>query len=209
MGPVSRIDSASPWGGRQAPPGRGGEDILVRGGCAQTRRRRSEQMPGFTRRDEPLPKDSPTAELLRLNPWKAAAEVGVWLESMTDNWHAFTTLTFGKKWGPQGPNPERAAHYFRVWLSSLPPKARPLPCFVAVEDGTKNRRTHLHGLFGIPDMWREESNWKTAIWRSWFTRFGRAQVLPFIPALGATFYVAKYVTKEPLWWDVFPKGWKP
>ena len=41
---------------------------------------------------------------------------------------------------------------------------------------------------------------RSAVWRSWFTRYGRTQLKPHDPARGmdATFYICKYLTKAPL-----------
>lgn len=129
--------------------------------------------------------------------WRSADAMGQWLDSL-GGWDAFATLTFGPKFGDTGPSPDRAMYHFRKWYRDMG-RARPRPAFVAVEKGSAGGRVHLHGLFGplgsgVP---------RKAAWRSWFDRYGRAQILPFDPTLGAPYYVAKYVSKEPLHWDIF------
>lgn len=134
--------------------------------------------------------------LPRPDGWREADELGRWLDGL-GGWASFGTFTFGSRFGPEGPSADRALFHFRGWRAGLG-VARPAQCFVAVEAGRLGR-VHLHALLGelgggVP---------RSAVWRSWFERFGRASITSFDPDRGATYYVAKYLTKAPLHWDIW------
>lgn len=111
-------------------------------------------------------------------------------------WDAWCTFTFGPAFGVDGPSPDRALYHFRGWRSRA---CRRAPCFAAVETGSQGGRSHVHALLRLEEIPR------SAAWRSWFKRYGRAQILPYDAAkgLGATFYISKYLTKAPLHWDIW------
>ena len=123
-------------------------------------------------------------------------EMARWLASEAFEWDAFATLTFGERFGATGPSPERCLHHARRWLDSLPHRPS---WFLAVETG-RFGRTHAHALLGSGDAVVP----RTALWRSWHRRYGRARIEPIRPLSGenAAFYVAKYLTKAPELWDL-------
>jgi hypothetical protein len=125
---------------------------------------------------------------------EVAEEWGSWLDSFPWDW--WSTLTFAEPYSP-----EAATRAFHRWNRRLarPPEALggPPRYFVAHEIGGLGR-LHLHALLGglAPGSRRDQA------WSDWFTRHGRAQILPFDPGLGATHYVAKYVTKSLAYYDI-------
>ena len=133
-------------------------------------------------------------------------DLGRWLDTLTD-WDAWATLTFRTPspegaarripgWPGSGPSPDRAAYHYRSWITGLG-RGAPTPTFYAVEKG-RGGRVHLHALLGLGDG----SVTRKSLWRSWFTRYGRCQLQRFDPALGATHYITKYLTKSPEHWDI-------
>lgn len=131
---------------------------------------------------------------------RALRSMGDWLTELgRDSWDSWATFTFGPRFGPTGPTPDRAMYHFSSWLTSLP-GPDPL-CFAAVEAGRLGR-VHLHALIGPIDAWGKGIPRK-ALWRSWFRRFGRCQLRPYEPERGCEWYLCKYLTKAPLHWDVW------
>jgi len=120
--------------------------------------------------------------------------LGVWLSAFP--WDCWCTWTFDARFGDDGPSPDRCLYHTRRWIEHLPGPATGY--FVAVERGTGGR-VHSHGLLRFRDSWAPK---RRSLWLSWKNRYGRCRVLPYNSALGATYYVAKYITKEPLHWDI-------
>ncbi len=88
----------------------------------------------------------------------------------------------------------------------------PITYFVGFEAGVTSGQNHFHSLLHAPrlaDLQRKE------IWQWLYDNAGRSLVLPFIPELGAGWYLASaYVGKRPLGWDVRVPGrshlrWRP
>lgn len=111
-------------------------------------------------------------------------------------WDAWCTFTFGLAFGLDGPSPDRAWYHFRRWRSST---CRRAACFAAVETGSQGGRAHIHALMRLENLPR------SAAWRSWFRRFGRAELQPYDPSRGldASLYISKYLTKAPEHWDIW------
>lgn len=154
----------------------------------------------------------PTPALSRpcpLDPYEQGispvSALGRWLETFT--WEHWGTFTFGEAFGVDGPSLERAEHHFRGWLASH--DHRP-GAFYAVERGSRSGRAHVHALLGpgTRGLGRAVEPTRTELWRSWFDRFGRAEVLPYgkdrsgRPVSGAEWYLTKYLTKAPLTWGI-------
>lgn len=112
---------------------------------------------------------------------------GTWLDEFS--WDLWCTLTFKEE--RSHASATRAFENFGKFIrNSGSPDAG---WFFAHEVGRLGR-LHLHALIGGIDPWTS----RRALWRWWFRRYGRAQILPFDPDRGAAFYVAKYVTKGEL-----------
>jgi len=111
-------------------------------------------------------------------------------------WDAWCTFTFDRRFGEDGPSPDRALYHFRGWRGRACPRA---PCFAAVETGRMGGRAHVHALLRLDEVPRK------AAWHSWLKRYGRAQLLPYDVARGfnATYYISKYLTKAPHHWDIW------
>jgi len=122
------------------------------------------------------------------------AELGEWLSEF--EWSCWCTWTFDERFGPSGPSPDRCLVHTRRFLEQLP--GPDVGYFIAVERGTGGR-VHSHGLLRFKDEWAPS---RKAVWHGWKTRYGRNRILPYDGDLGAAFYVAKYITKEPLGWDI-------
>ena len=120
--------------------------------------------------------------------------LGRWLS--TFRWDCWCTWTFDERFGPTGPSPDRCLYHTRRWVEHVP--GAPVGYFVAVERGTGGR-VHSHGLLRLPDGFTPS---RKSLWGSWRDRYGRSRVLPYDRERGAAYYVAKYITKEPLGWDV-------
>jgi len=128
-------------------------------------------------------------------------QYGRWLNPYP--WDLWTTLTFRTE-----PSPASALRSFDRWLSRSGLFFQGDPYwFVATENGTLNGRCHLHALIGSPG---EPA--RRALWRAWWEpaeykdgrkgHRGRAEILPYDPALGASFYIGKYITKRLGEWQV-------
>ena len=126
------------------------------------------------------------------DPRSVADAVGRWLSDKP--WNAWCTLTFRA-----GNFTEDAATRAYVqWLDWLRAEGSPaLAYFMGHEVGGQGGRLHLHGLVGNLSDYTS----RTALWRWWFKRYGRAQVLRYDADRGAAFYVSKYVTKGLAQWD--------
>jgi len=132
---------------------------------------------------------SGVAEVARLR-----SELGDWLTGF--EWDCWCTWTFDARFGDTGPSPDRCLYHTRRWIEHLPgPRTG---YFIAVERGTGGR-VHSHGLIRLPDGCTPKRN---SLWRSWKQRYGRCSVLHYNRDRGAAYYVAKYITKEPLGWDL-------
>lgn len=139
--------------------------------------------------------DSGPSAMLRPGRGVAISEqLGDWLHGFP--WSCWATFTFDGRWGDTGPSPDRCMYHTRRWVEALP--GPPVGYFLAVERGSFGR-VHSHGLLSLP---RGMEPTRKSLWHSWKNRFGRCRVLPYNPDLGAAYYVAKYVTKEPLHWDI-------
>jgi len=112
--------------------------------------------------------------------------MAVWLDSI--EWKYYGTFTFGEKWKEAGPSPRSVQRHTQGWLSSLP--HRPGYWFCVERGGLG--RCHSHALIQVG---RAEIS-AMALWRSWFTRYGRATVDDYDPTIGAGGYLSKYLTKE-------------
>jgi len=120
--------------------------------------------------------------------------MGEWLSKF--EWDCWCTWTFDARFGDTGPSPDRCLYHTRRWVEHLP---GPTPqYFIAVERGTGGR-VHSHGLLRFPDRWAPK---RKTLHASWKERYGRNRFLPYDPTRGAAYYIAKYITKEPLHWDV-------
>ena len=120
--------------------------------------------------------------------------LGDWLTEF--EWDCWCTWTFDERFGPTGPSPDRCLYHTRRWVEHLPGPA--CGYFLAVERGTGGR-VHSHGLLRLPDP---PTPSRKSLWAAWLDRYGRCRVLPYDPDRGAAYYIAKYITKEPLGWDV-------
>ena len=118
----------------------------------------------------------------------------------TFQWDCWCTWTFDARFGHTGPSPDRCLYHTRRWIEHLP---GPMPgYFIAVEKGTGGR-VHSHGLLRFKDKFAPR---RKSLHQGWQKRFGRNRILPYRSDLGAAYYVAKYITKEPLHWDIGPLG---
>lgn len=120
--------------------------------------------------------------------------LGNWLNEF--EWDCWCTWTFDARFGDTGPSPDRCLFHSRNWIERLPGPATGY--FVAVERGTGGR-VHSHGLLRLPNGITPK---RKSLWASWYLRYGRCLVLRYDNDRGAAYYVAKYITKEPLHWDL-------
>ena len=124
------------------------------------------------------------------------SEWGSWLRVYP--WEAWGTLTF-KAGDFTHEAATRAWGNFSKWLDTQAPLAS---WFVGHEVGARGR-LHLHCLLGMLSGLPAD---RSEIWKWWFTRYGRAQVLGYDPERGAAHYVSKYVTKELAHYDFDFRG---
>ena len=69
--------------------------------------------------------------------------------------------------------------------------------FLAVERFCHGDFTHIHALInGVEGLTYRQ------VGEVWFNRFGRVQVEGYDPAMGANFYLTKYVVKDVCDWDL-------
>lgn len=110
---------------------------------------------------------------------------GEWLSTWPWDWWA--TLTFRDEYSPNAA--DRAFLRWARWLRTDSPS---LGYFVGHELGRIGGRLHLHALIGglQPQVYR------TAAWKRWHDRHGRAEILPYDPDRGASHYISKYVAKD-------------
>jgi len=120
--------------------------------------------------------------------------LGEWLEGF--EWHCWCTWTFDARFGDTGPSPDRCLYHTRRWVEHIP--GPPTGYFIAVERGFGGR-IHSHGLLRLADVPTPK---RKSLWASWRGLYGRCAVLPYDSERGAAYYVAKYITKEPLGWDI-------
>lgn len=131
--------------------------------------------------------------------------MGQWLGALAP-WEFFSTWTFSHPVHVNG-----AMYWSRRHTRMLAERAGlPLYGFVAAEAGNVGGLIHLHALLG-----------NCGVLKSWCGNFlpkgvwgqdccmlhmwpcGIARVLPYNPKLGATHYVAKYITKRLAEWEIF------
>jgi hypothetical protein len=109
------------------------------------------------------------------------------------HWGWFVTLTFA------GDVKTFTAHNrCNAWLRSLEKAAgHPIAWFRGDECGNKFGKFHMHLLIAnVAHLHR--FTWM----KRWEDRNGWARIFEFIPALGASYYVAKYVTKQFGEWEL-------
>jgi hypothetical protein len=131
-------------------------------------------------------------------------EMGKWLGQLAP-WDVFSTWTFSRITQVGG-----AMFWARRHLRHLEETAGlPIYAFVGVERGGSGGLVHLHALVGNVGHVKAYCNDKLppGVWgrrccmlHSW--PCGMARVLPYDPALGASYYVSKYVTKSLSEWDL-------
>lgn len=104
----------------------------------------------------------------------------------------FTTLTF-----KGSPNTYKAINHFRRFIKWIQrTEGVNIGYYVGLEFSRRGQ-PHFHSLMGNLERVRRDKWWK---W--WFTRYGACRILPYDPKLGASHYVAKYVTKRLAWYEV-------
>lgn len=111
-------------------------------------------------------------------------------------WDWFVTLTF------EGDVKTFTAHRrCNVWLRSLEKAAgQPIAWFRGDEFGEKFGKFHMHLLIAnVAHLHR--FTWM----KQWKDRNGFARIFEFDPSKGATYYIAKYVTKQFGEWDLSDK----
>lgn len=131
-------------------------------------------------------------ELGSPQPKPLSAEFGEWLKSW--QWEAWGTLTF------KDPNytHEAASRAFGRFTRWLQREGNPdVSHFVGHEIGSLGR-LHMHCLLGSLAPMTSRS----ALWRWWFTHYGRAEIKGYDPEQGAAVYVSKYVSKELAHYDL-------
>ena len=129
---------------------------------------------------------------------KLSTAVGEWLGRYP--WDAWCTLTF-RAGNFTTEAATRAADNLLEWLRRE--GAPDVTYFIGHEVGGLGGRLHLHGLLGqLPPI-----DTRRGIWKFWYKRYGRAQVLPYDPERGAAYYVSKYVSKGLAEWDFDLTGW--
>ena len=116
---------------------------------------------------------------------------GEWLSEWPWDWWA--TLTFRG----EGYSHAAASRAFERFARRLQRDSPSLGYFVGHEVGNLGR-LHLHALLGGLSPFTS----RRAAWGFWFEKHGRAHILPYDPRLGATHYVAKYVTKDLSHYDI-------
>ena len=132
-------------------------------------------------------------------------EMGAWLGGLAP-WDAFATWTFSRIVTAQGAMFWAKRHI--TWIEKA--AEQPVYGFVAAERGGSGGLIHLHALLGNvkhmqifcglkkkADAWKE----KCCLVHAW--PCGYARVYPYNPALGAKFYVSKYITKDLAEWQLF------
>jgi len=135
---------------------------------------------------------------------------GEWLAGF--RWTAWGTFTFRpgcprycplehehkRGWGGDGPSPQRAFHHFGRFIDTL--KGPRVGVFYCVERGGIGGRSHCHALLRIDAGPMEVT--RKGVDHAWGDRYGRCQIRAYDSELGAVHYLTKYLTKEPLLWDV-------
>ena len=108
-------------------------------------------------------------------------------------WDWFVTLTFAGD-----VKTFTADNRCNTWLRSLEKAAgHPIAWFRGDECGNRFGKFHMHLLVGsVAHLHR--FTWMTR----WEARNGWARIFEFNPALGASYYVAKYVTKQFGEWEL-------
>jgi hypothetical protein len=125
-------------------------------------------------------------------------EYGAWLSDL-DEWDAWFTFTWRDRVTTRS-NSGRYAMNDRLDNISLPAVRRamirwsrevqPASIFWATESGSINQRNHVHGLIKFDNRSDTAGAWKLA-----YRWFGRSEIDPYDPLLGAGHYVGKYVSK--------------
>lgn len=113
-----------------------------------------------------------------------------WLRSL--EWSHWSTFTFSKETSPIGAR--RSFERFCRQYSKV------IQCsYFCVEYGEAFGRTHIHAL-----LYLKGDNTATILWRYWFKRYGRNEILPFLenPEGDAVNYVSNYILKGTVDWDI-------
>jgi len=137
----------------------------------------------------------PRAPALRL---AGRREFGEWLGAFT--WTHWGTFTFGDGWGPDGPTSSRAFYHLNKFLAS----ERGVPGYFCCIETGRLGRVHGHALLRVDQYSIRglDLDVRTDACADWERRFGRSQLRAYDPELGAAGYCAKYLTKNPLHWEV-------
>ena len=102
-------------------------------------------------------------------------------------WQGFWTLTFEDDYSARSARKAFLRWAYRFTVSE--PNALSFIGFI--EYGRRTPRVpHIHALT------RLEKSDRRVMWADWYQRYGRAQSRRYDPSRGATFYLAKYCTKE-------------
>jgi len=97
----------------------------------------------------------------------------------------------------------RAKRNFTIFANDLKKVAVDLEYFVAVERFSIGEECHIHCLLmGVSHLKYHD------VWEIWFKRYGRALFEKYDPKQGASWYIAKYVTKAVNDWDVYIKKYR-
>ncbi len=120
---------------------------------------------------------------------------GEWISGLSE-WEWFVTMTFrdprpaAGTWTKPGWGYAKGA--WRAFIKVIQPALGELTWVRCFELQHWRGVPHIHALVGNSDPaipWRQMKEW---CWQN----YGMARVLPYDPALGASFYICKYVTKE-------------
>jgi len=101
-------------------------------------------------------------------------------------WDWFATLTFADP-----PKTYTAENKLNAWIKAIErEEKRKIGYFKAMEF-TKQGVPHFHLLMG-----NLQGVERSKYWGLWFSKNGRARILPYNSKLGAGYYLTKYVVKE-------------
>ena len=132
------------------------------------------------------------------------AAMGTWLGELAP-WDVFSTWTFSRIVREQG-----AMYWARRHLSYLEKTAeQPIYAFVGAERGGNGGLIHVHALVGNVAHLKTycgqrfaPGTWGHTCCQLHAWPCGIARVRPYDPALGASHYVAKYISKELAEWEL-------
>lgn len=102
------------------------------------------------------------------------------------NWDWFATLTF-----KDFPGTYTAHNKLKRWLKAIEGQEKRKIGYYKAMEFTRAGVPHFHLLMGNLDGVRRDKYWKL-----WFSRNGRARILPYNFKLGAGYYLTKYVVKD-------------